>query len=121
MEPAYRRLKIWKKAHQLALDVAHATNDFPEEQIEGLGLELRKDAVEVNGAIANGYAVPQRSHLKQQLSRAEQALTRLEVRLQVAADLGYLDALESEHLLRSCSDVDHLVARQFVALRSHHG
>lgn len=117
MEPTFRRLVIWKKAHQLALDVATATQHFPETEIEGLALELRKNAVEVNGAIANGYGGAGRRHLQKHLERADHANYRLEVQLEVARDVGFLSEIEGEHLLASCAEVQRLLDRQLIGLQ----
>ena len=48
----FRDLKVWAKAHQLALDIYGATRSFPCEEPYGLTSQIRRSAVSVPSNIA---------------------------------------------------------------------
>jgi len=50
----FRNLKVWQKAHDLALLVYRLTADFPREETFGLRHSLRKTAVDIPALIAEG-------------------------------------------------------------------
>ena len=48
----FRNLKVWQKAHQLALETYRLTADFPREETFGLRHSIRKIAVDIPAYIA---------------------------------------------------------------------
>jgi four helix bundle protein len=50
----FRELKVWQKAHRFALDLYRDTQGFPAEERFGLTTQLRRAAVRVAVAKANG-------------------------------------------------------------------
>lgn len=50
----FRELKVWQKAHELALDVYRVTTEFPRHEIYGLVSQMRRCAVSVGSNIAEG-------------------------------------------------------------------
>ncbi len=38
----FRSLKVWEKAHGLALDVYRATSGFPKDELYGLTSQVRR-------------------------------------------------------------------------------
>ena len=51
----FEDLEVWKKAHQLALNVYKITKDFPPEEKFGLVSQMRRAAVSVPANIAEGF------------------------------------------------------------------
>ena len=43
----YKQLGVWKKAHQLTLDIYQMTMDFPKEEIYGLTAQIRRAALSI--------------------------------------------------------------------------
>ena len=50
----FRQLKVWEKAHHLALEVYKTTATFPKEEIYGLTSQLRRASVSIPTNIAEG-------------------------------------------------------------------
>ena len=50
----FRELKVWEKAHRLALSAYRLTRDFPTQEQYGLTSQLRRAAVSIPTNIAEG-------------------------------------------------------------------
>jgi four helix bundle protein len=50
----FRELKVWEKAHQLALEIYKATSTFPKEERYGLTSQMRRATVSIPADIAEG-------------------------------------------------------------------
>ena len=50
----FKNLKVWQKAHELALFTYKITAEFPKEELFGLRNTLRKTSVDIPGLIAEG-------------------------------------------------------------------
>jgi four helix bundle protein len=50
----FRQLKVWEKAHQLALEVYNATKGFPKEELYGLTSQIRRSSMSIPTNIAEG-------------------------------------------------------------------
>jgi len=51
---SFRELQVWRKAHELVVDVCEATRSFPREELYGLTSQLRRSAVSIPSTIAEG-------------------------------------------------------------------
>lgn len=52
---SFEHLIVWQKAHQFVLGVYLLTEDFPREEIYGLGSQLRRAAISIPANIAEGF------------------------------------------------------------------
>ncbi len=50
----FRELKVWEKAHRLALQIYESTEDFASDERFGLTVQLRRAAASVPMNIAEG-------------------------------------------------------------------
>jgi len=50
----FRELDVWRKAHQLALDVYRTTDSLPKSEVFGITVQLRRAAVAIPTRIAEG-------------------------------------------------------------------
>jgi four helix bundle protein len=90
----FRNLKVWHKAHALALAVYRATSAFPPAERFGLVAQMRRAAVSVPANIAESCG--RRSHRDEAhlLQVAFGSACELEAELLLARDLGYLSSDE---------------------------
>jgi four helix bundle protein len=50
----FRQLKVWEKAHQLAVAVYKETKGFPKEELYGLTSQIRRSSMSIPTNIAEG-------------------------------------------------------------------
>jgi len=59
---SFRKLLVWQKAYELALEVYKITKNFPKVEIYGLSLQIRRASASVPANVAEGY---ERQHRKE--------------------------------------------------------
>ncbi len=86
----FRRLQVWAKAHDLALDVYRETRAFPDEECYGLTAQARRACASVPANLAEGCGRQTDRELARYLQIGMGSVTELEYHLLLARDLGYL-------------------------------
>ena len=109
----FRQFDVWKKAHQLALDLYAATTRFPIEERFGLAQQLRRCAVSIPSNIVEGAARPTDRDFARFVGIALASASDAEYQLLLARDLGYID--DGRHELLSQAVVS--VRRMLIRLR----
>jgi four helix bundle protein len=113
----FRKLKVWHKAHTLALAVYRASSAFPSAERFGLVAQIRRAAVSVPANIAESCGRRSRrdeAHLRQV---AFGSACELEAELLLARDLGYLSADEHTPLSTDVIEVKRMLGK--LALRTY--
>lgn len=87
----FYQLKVWEKAHQLALSIYQRTSHFPADERFGLTLQIRRAATSVPTNIAEGCGRSGDRELARFLGIAAGSASELEYQLLLARDLRYLD------------------------------
>lgn len=109
----FRRLTVWKKAHELVLRVYQSTADVSERQHPGLALQLRGAAASVAARIVEGSARGTPGEFAEFLDAALRLARELDYHLLLASDLG---ALGRSDYARLNARIDQ-ICRMLVALR----
>jgi len=91
----YRKLSVWKKAHQLAVAVYAATQDFPAREVYGLTSQVRRASVSIPANIAEGCGRAGQAELGRFLHIAMGSASELEYHLLLARDLKFMK--EADH------------------------
>src|SRR5262245_2329883 len=86
----FRELKVWQRAHRLALGVFRHSRRFPVEERFGLTAHLRKSATSVASNIAEGCGREGERELSRFLIIAAGSASEIEYQLLLAHDLEYL-------------------------------
>jgi len=86
----WRKLEVWKLAHELALGIYRATKAFPADELYGLTSQLRRAALSVPTNIVEGYARAGDKELGRFLDIALGSLAEVKYLLHFASSLGYL-------------------------------
>jgi len=94
----FRNLKVWQKAHELALLVYRLTADFPREETFGLRHSLRKTAVDIPALIADGAAKTSDHEFAGSINAALGLSARLEHYALIALDLELLKQPNHDNL-----------------------
>jgi four helix bundle protein len=87
----YNKLKVWEKAHALAVEIYTASKAFPKEEIYGLTSQLRRAAFSVPLNIVEGHASNSRKEFLNFLNIANRSLVETEYLLQVTREINILD------------------------------
>ncbi len=84
----YRKLKVWEKAHALAVAVHGLTEQLPRKNNTELIDQLRRAALSVPANIVEGAGSPTGKEFARFLRIAFSSANELEYHLQFAADTG---------------------------------
>jgi len=87
----YHRLKVWARAHSLALGVYEATRGFPGHEAYGLTNQLRRASVSIPSNLAEGCGRDGSKELLRYVRIAQGSASEVEYQILLARDLGYLD------------------------------
>ena len=86
----FRNLKVWQRAHQLALWTYRLTSDFPREETFGLRHSMRKTAVDIPALIAEGSSKSDDAETVRALAAAIAFGSKLEYYALMAVDLEFI-------------------------------
>lgn len=87
---SFTDLDAWKKGHELVLMVYKITKSFPNEEVFGLTIQMRRSAVSITSNIAEGFSRQTHKEKVQFYSIALGSVTELQNQLLIAKDVGYL-------------------------------
>lgn len=97
MDP-FRKLKVWKKAHRLALRIYEITKDFPDEERFRLIDQLCRSASSIPANIVEGQSRQTTKEYLQFLYTARGSIAETKYHLLLAKDLNYLEDSKYEDL-----------------------
>jgi len=86
----YRKLDVWREAHQLTLDAYRLTKAFPSEERFGLSSQLRRSAASVPTNIAEGCGRQTPRDTAHFFQIAIGSTNEAEYQALLARDLGYV-------------------------------
>ena len=92
----FRDLKVWIKAHELALDCYSVTANFPKNEIFGIVAQIRRAGSSIGANIAEGCGRSGDGEFQRFLQMAMGSASELENHLLLSRDLQYLE--KSKHL-----------------------
>lgn len=87
----FRNLRVWQKAHELALLTYRITADFPKDEIFGLRHSMRKISTDIPSFIAEGCGKPNDVEFSRSVSAAVAVSYRLEYQALMAKDLEFIN------------------------------
>ncbi len=113
----YRNLKVWERAHRLALEVYGATRTFPKHEMFGLTSQMRRAAASVPANIAEGCGRNGDAELARFLTIARGSASELDYLLLLAQDLGYLKPPHYEYLAAEVHGISRMLTNFVDRLR----
>lgn len=96
----FRDLKVWEKAHQMALTTYKLMAHYPKDELYGLTSQMRRASVSVPTNIAEGCGRGTDKDFARFLQNSMGSASELEYLIQLAHDLGYL-VVADYHTLNS--------------------
>ena len=114
----YRKLTVWKKSHQLVLNVYQATKDFPSDERYGLTSQMRRSAQSIPTNIAEGAGRSTDGDFVRFLDIAAGSASELDYQLLLAHDLAFLDTRTHEVLIEHLTEVRKMLTAFIRKLRA---
>lgn len=87
---------VWRKSHQLVLDIYRITRGFPSDEKFGLTSQLRRAAVSVSANIVEGFRKRTKKDKANYYNIAHGSLEEVKYYLLLAKDLKYLTIVKKE-------------------------
>ena len=103
----HRDLAAWREAMALVVAIYRQTAGFPREEVYGLTAQIRRSAVSIPSNIAEGAGRNSSRERLQFLGITCGSVAELDTQLELAVQLGYLDA--EADVLRQAGRVGMLV------------
>jgi four helix bundle protein len=105
----FKELRVWAKAHRLALDVYQLTQSFPREELFGLTSQIRRSVGSIGANIAEGCGRRSDGELTRFLQIARGSASELECQLLLARDLHFLSIPEFQRIERHLVEVQRML------------
>lgn len=115
----FRKLKVWEKAHLLALEAYRATASFPDTERYGLTSQIRRSAASIPANIAEGCGRSGPAELGRFLQIAMGSASELEYHLLLARDLGFLEGATYAELADAVVEVKRMLGGFVKRLRAN--
>jgi four helix bundle protein len=106
----FRDLKVWEKAHALALACYEATAAFPKQEMFGLISQIRRSGVSVPANIAEGCGRRGNGEFHRFLQIAMGSASELEYHLLLSRDLKILGTSDYDRLELQVTEVKRMLA-----------
>ena len=94
----YQNLEIYNLAYNIAISVYKITESFPRHEIGALTNQLRRAAVSLPSHIAEGSTRRSEKEFLLFLSYAYGSAKEIEVQLNIARDIGYIDSITNKKI-----------------------
>jgi four helix bundle protein len=105
----YRELSVWKRAHNLALEIYRSTRSYPDCERYGLAAQLRRAATSVVSNIAEGSGRYSNREQVRFLRIARGSICEVECQLLLSRDIGYLNSAAWMTLDAGCQEVGRML------------
>jgi four helix bundle protein len=106
----FRELKVWEKAHSLALEIYRASEKFPRDEIYGLTSQIRRAGLSIPTNIAEGCGrsgIPEFIHF---LHIAIGSASEVEYLLLFSKDLNLLETSVHQELSNDVIEIKRMLA-----------
>jgi four helix bundle protein len=110
MGHAYRELRVWQEAVEMAISVYGLTKSFPRDELYGLSSQIRRSAVSVGSNIAEGQGRLSKRDFRHFLSQARGSLFELETQLVIACRLGYVSEPNLQVILKQTGAINAMLS-----------
>ena len=114
----FRQLKVWEKAHLLAVSIYKVTKGFPKEEIYGLTSQIRRAAVSIPNNIAEGCGRGSDADLAHFLQIGMGSSSEVEYLLLLSRDLGLMGNADYEQLNLQIVEIKRMLSGLIKTLRA---
>ncbi len=113
----FRDLQVWQRSMALAREAYKMTAAFPRSEMFGLTSQIRRCAVSVPSNIAEGRGRLTDKGFAVFLGQARGSLYELETQVELASELGLVEATQAQLILDQAAEVGRMLQGLLVTLR----
>ncbi|HEY5885475.1 MAG TPA: four helix bundle protein [Pyrinomonadaceae bacterium] len=113
----FRQIRVWRKAHQLILNIYRITSRFPREEQYGLTSQLRRASASIAANIAEGFGRGGDAELARFLQMSIGSAYEVEYHALLAKELGFIGPAAYENLQEQVVEVKQMLAALFVKVK----
>ncbi len=106
----FRDLKVWEKAHDLALACYSMTAAFPKHEIFGIVAQIRRAGTSIAANIAEGCGRGGNAEFQRFLQMAMGSASELEYHILLSRDLHFLDEESHDRMQLQVVEVKRMLA-----------
>ena len=114
----FRELKVWEKAHRLALAIYRATANFPKDELYGLTSQMRRASVSIPTNIAEGCGRASDAEFARFAQIAMGSASELEYLVLLVRDLQLLKAEDHDQLTSSVTEIKRMLTALIQKLKA---
>jgi four helix bundle protein len=107
----YRKLRVWKVAHALTLEVYESTRAFPPSERYGITSQIRRAAASIPANLAEGCGRDSDAEIARFARISLGSANELEYHILLARDLGLMPASDHQRLEVDIGVVKGMLAR----------
>lgn len=105
----FKKLKVWDKAVDLAVDVYRVTKNFPPEEKFGITSQMRRGSVSVASNIAEGAGRNSNGEFIHFLGMAEGSANELQTQSIISGRLNYLSKKDQGAIQTSVEEIKNMI------------
>ena len=109
MSRDYKKLEVWKKAHQLVVKVYEVTKNFPSSERLGIISQMRRAAVSIPANIVEGATRKGQKEYCYFLYNALSSCNELGYHFYLARELKFMGEKESKQMDEQCVQVSKML------------
>jgi four helix bundle protein len=113
----FKELKVWQKAHTIAIRTYFITRQFPKEEVYGLTSQMRRASTSIPTNIAESCGRNSDADFTRFLTIAMGSASELEYLLLLANELQFLDGKLHEELLAVLIEVKKMLYALIIKLK----
>ncbi len=114
----FKKLEVWRRGHQLTLNVYEVTRTFPREELYGLTSQMRRASAAIPANVAEGCGRGSNADLARFLQIAFGSASELENHLFLARDLSFLQPADYERLTGEVVEIQCMLASFIKSLKA---
>jgi four helix bundle protein len=114
----FKKLQVWRKAHEMTLDTYRVTAAFPREEMYGLTSQLRRSAASIGANIAEGCGRRSDGEMCRFLQIARGSASEAEYHFLLARDLHFLTEKDFQILTQRADELQRMLTGLMQSVRS---
>ena len=114
----FKKQEIWRRSHQLTLEIYRATQQFPKEEIYGLTSQIRRAMSSIPTNIAEGCGRRTNAELANFLNIASGSASEIEYEILLAKEIGYITQEQYEVWTKEIEEVRSMLAAYMHKLKN---